>query len=333
MLCIADFKWSLRGVTVRETGVYIPFSLSLIKYIVIWKNYFRVESAIQPKLDFNKRSVVCHPKKVGTIYLLWGAMRHAGLEPASPSNDTKLHLYFNDQTYLDTQKNSPAGINRDCTDISKTRVAKVFEDVFDYGLNVDPRTATPPFICKSEFNGRHDGYVSHTNIEPQPGWVYQKLIQTETPDKTVLDLRCPTVFGGIPLIYLKERPIKKRFENMNSRVRLAKTEDYLSNKERKLITKFCKVMKLDWGGLDILRDANDGKIYIVDVNKTDMGPPLALPLKEKLASTRLLGQALRKAVDIHYPPAETSAPVNVPMIKQEMKDNNSFYVDPLCQTV
>ena len=289
----------------RETGTFVPFSLSLLKYIFIWKNYYRVEKSLVPELNFQTRKIICHPKAVGHIYLLWGAMRHAGLEPASSTDKSNLHLYFSDQTYLQTQHNAPPGINRDCTDISKTTVAKTFKEVFGYGLDVDPRTANTPFICKSEFNGRHDGYISHQNLEPEPGWVYQKLIQTETPAKTVLDLRCPTVFGDIPLIYLKERPIKKRFENMNSRVRLARTEDYLSDEERRLVKQFCRKMKLDWGGLDILRDANDGRIYIVDVNKTDMGPPLALPLKEKLASTRLLGQALRKAVDIHFPQTVT----------------------------
>ena len=55
-------------------------------------------------------------------------------------------------------------------------------------------------------------------------------------------------------------------------------------------------MRLDWGGLDVLRHAGDGKIYIVDVNKTDMGPPLALPIKEKLSAVKTLGLALRDAL-------------------------------------
>jgi hypothetical protein len=182
-------------------------------------------------------------------------------------------------------------------------VAEVFEDVFGYGLAIDPNTAATPFICKSELNGKHDGYIAYENCEPREGWVYQKLIQTETSKGTVLDHRCPTVFGDIPLVYLKERPIGKRFANMNSQCRLSTPEAHFSKEELALISQFCQKMKLDWGGLDILRDKKDGKIYIVDVNKTDMGPPLALPLKDKLESTKILGQALRRAVDLHYPPA------------------------------
>lgn len=303
---ISDFRWSFRGVTVRETEAFIPFNVSLLKDIWTWWRYYRAELKTPQAFQHAPIDVICHPREIQPYYLLWGAMRHAGLNPRS-SNDTlhlgspNYHIYFSDRTYLEPERDAPAGMNRDCLDISKTHVSEVFEDVFGYSLSVDPRTTPVPFICKSELNGKHDGYISHKNCVPQKGWVYQKLIHTETKDGTVLDLRSPTIFGTIPLIFLKERPIAKRFANMNSRCRLAKADDYFSAEERTLISQFCQKMKLDWGGLDILRDAKDGKIYIVDVNKTDMGPPFALPLKDKLESTRILGQALRHAIERHYP--------------------------------
>ena len=51
-------------------------------------------------------------------------------------------------------------------------------------------------------------------------------------------------------------------------------------------------MGMDWGGLDVLRDQPSGRIYIVDVNKTDVGPVIALSLKDKLKSTEALAKAL-----------------------------------------
>jgi hypothetical protein len=56
-------------------------------------------------------------------------------------------------------------------------------------------------------------------------------------------------------------------------------------------------MALDFGGLDVLRDREDGRIYIVDVNKTDMGPPSALTAKDKLTAMRGLAQAFAALVD------------------------------------
>lgn len=303
----SDLKWSFRGVTVRETGAYIPFNRALFDDLRVWRAYYRAEKKTPIASRNPIRLVACHPRKVQPHYLLWGAMRQAGLKVMGPEVAADLHVYFQDQTYLNKKEDAPAGLNRDCNDISKSRVASVFEDVFGYSLDVDPRTSPPPFVCKSEINGRHDGFISPENCEPKDGWVYQKLIQSETPEDTVLDIRAVTVFGKIPLVYLKERPVKSRFVNMNSRCRLAATQDYLSLEDQRLISQFCQKMRLDWGGLDILRDTQDGKVYIVDVNKTDMGPPLALPLEDKLRSTRILGQALREAVDFHYPPALETA--------------------------
>jgi len=299
----SDFDWSLRGVTVRETGAFVPFTAALFKDIYIWWRYYLAEKRAKTAVKAPFRTVACHPREIQNVYLLWGAMQQARLRPLGPETKTELHFHFSDQTYIDDNAQRPLGLNRNCIDISKSKVASVFEEVFGYGLRVDPRTAPTPFICKSELNGKHDGFISFDNRDPEEGWVYQKLIHTETKNDTVLDLRCPTVFGEIPLIFLKERPVKKRFANMNSKCRLAETSNHLSDEERAKISRFCQKMELDWGGLDILRDNNDKKIYIVDVNKTDMGPPLALPLKDKLASTHILGLALRRAVDFHYPPA------------------------------
>jgi hypothetical protein len=64
------------------------------------------------------------------------------------------------------------------------------------------------------------------------------------------------------------------------------------------IREFARLLGLDWGGLDVLRDRAEGRLYIVDANKTDMGPPTALPLADKLAATRLLARAFREFVGL-----------------------------------
>ena len=55
-------------------------------------------------------------------------------------------------------------------------------------------------------------------------------------------------------------------------------------------------MKLDWGGLDILRHKSDGRLYIVDVNKTDM-PPLRLPWAQKLQAVSRLSKAFLAMIE------------------------------------
>jgi hypothetical protein len=56
-------------------------------------------------------------------------------------------------------------------------------------------------------------------------------------------------------------------------------------------------MGLDWGGLDILRDRHDGRLYVVDVNKTDVGPLIAPSWPDKLRSMRRLADALVRLLD------------------------------------
>ena len=60
---------------------------------------------------------------------------------------------------------------------------------------------------------------------------------------------------------------------------------------------FAAAMHLDYGGLDILRDRHDGRIYIVDANKTDMGPPAAMRGQDKLTAMRALAEAFAAAID------------------------------------
>ena len=62
------------------------------------------------------------------------------------------------------------------------------------------------------------------------------------------------------------------------------------------ISAFTREIGLDWGGVDVLRDRSDGKLYIVDANKTDMGPPIGLNLPDKIVATRMLANAFRAFV-------------------------------------
>jgi len=289
----SDFDWSWRSVRVRETGAEIKFTPSLIWDVWRGGSYILCEALRRPSPEL-PISVHYEPRPPRPWYLLWGTLRRAGL--TRRKGKTQLTLQFSDQTFTDELVTDHKTINAACTDISKSHVAQVFESIFGYNLSIDPSQATTPYLEKGEENGIHDGKIHNSPTDAKTSRVYQKLIDNRTENGTVLDYRCPTVFGDIPLIFLKERPINKRFANLNTRVRIANPADCFSAEERAQIKEFCAVMHLDWGGLDILRDASDRRIYIVDVNKTDMGPPLALPLKEKISAVKTLGQALRNAL-------------------------------------
>ena len=293
MTVFSDFEWSWKGVRVKETGAVIAFNPALV-WDVLRGGHYICREAIRSRASELPFRVTYDPRAPRPWYLLWGVLRQAGIrrvgEPAV------LTIHFSDTTTVNAPRPQGKTLNGHCVDISKSHVAKVFQQVFGYSLSLDPAQTKTPYLEKGEENGIHDAQIRETPMRAEPGRVYQKLIDNRTPDGTVLDYRCPSVFGDIPLVFLKERPIDKRFANLNTRVRTASASDCFSPEELEQIRLFCAEMHLDWGGLDILRDAADGRIYIVDVNKTDMGPPLALPINEKLSAVKTLGLALRNAL-------------------------------------
>jgi len=107
------------------------------------------------------------------------------------------------------------------------------------------------------------------------------------------------VVGGktTPYVFLKRRTRELRFTNDNHRVDLAAADAMLSREEQEKIAAFTRGMHLDFGGLDVLRDRHDGRIYIVDANKTDMGPPSAMRGQDKLTAMRGLADAFAAMVD------------------------------------
>ena len=288
-----DFKWSWNGVVYKETGADIRFSRALFKDIYVWSLY-----AITEKCRSIFRSkpyeIAVLPGTIRPWYMIWGILLAGGfkIKPDAKAKDPDVEIYFLDEsiTTPPAPRNSMKSLNFLCNDITKEKVAKEFENIFGYALDRDPETFNGPMVAKSNGNGRHDGNIVQGPVKREPGMVYQKVVNNETDDGHVADLRCPTLFGRPLLVFIKERPVDKRFRNMNARARIEKPEDIFSEAELALISQYCQTMQLDFGGIDVLRDKESGQIYIVDVNKTDM-IPLVLPLKEKLRAMDIMAKA------------------------------------------
>ena len=133
-------------------------------------------------------------------------------------------------------------------------------------------------------------------MPPKPGFTYQRVVDTCDEDGCCRDLRTPCAGGSPVIVWIKVKTPQGRFSINNRSAMLADPAAVYSPHELELIRLFCMRVGLDWGGLDILRDRTDGRIYIVDVNKTDLGPVIALSWRDKLVSMHRLAQALRALV-------------------------------------
>ena len=292
---LADFELRRGAVRLRKTGATASIDGKLIAEVAIWLNFhiWITVRALWLGQRATSLSIGFIPDVPRPWYLIRAACTWARITIANDPAEADCLFFFEDATWSARQhaRSSKPGLNFGCDDISKSKVARTFESVFGYSLALDPTTFAGPAVEKSEVNARHDGRIVTCPCAPRQGYVYQRLIDT-FDGAHVHDLRTPCVAGVPVVVWEKFRPESGRFSPHNIKVIARDPATVFSDDERDGIRRFCTAMGLEWGGLDILRDRQDGRIYIVDVNKTDAGPVIALPLREKLRSTGLLATAL-----------------------------------------
>lgn len=295
-----DFAWSGGRVRVRQTGVVLAVDRHLVAEVASWIVYFGLLGVVAAaaRLGRRRRLLIWYaPERPRPWYLLRGVALWAGIGVAGSASAADAAFYFDDVTRAEPPAaDAPKRFNFACADISKSHVATVFETVFGYPLRVDPMTATGPIVEKSETNGVHDGRIVAAPIPARAGRVYQRLIDTTDDRGFGYDLRTPCVGGSPVVVWVKTKPAGERFAIHNRKAVLRDPTEVFSPPELEAIRGFNARMGLDWGGLDILRDRANGKIYIVDVNKTDVGPVIALSWRDKITSMGRLATALEALI-------------------------------------
>ncbi len=294
-----DFALDEGVILVKKTGARIVPDLALLHSIFTWFCFYFFAQSWRTwrRLTGHKRPTIAfYPDKPRPWYFIWPVMHVSGAKLVEDVGSADIVMQFDDSTStahpLPQVKAGARLVNFACDDISKSRVAAAFAAASGYSLAVDPLTHIGPMVEKAELNAAHDGRVIEGPItSPVPGRVYQHLIENEIAGGLVEDLRCCLV-GGTPIVtFRKRRPLARRFLNENVEVLLDQPRAVFTPDEITVIERFAAAIGLDWGGVDVLRDRLTGKIYIVDANKTDMGPPVALKLGAKLRATRRMARA------------------------------------------
>jgi len=202
-------------------------------------------------------------------------MRRLGASVSfEPSHDAALNVAWDTGTWFSTsaaRRLQPNTLNGECLDISKSKVDRVWSDVAGYSIAVDPLTTSGQFVTKPDENGRRGGHVVTGPLtKRQKGTVYQKLVDTRVGDR-VLQIRPVVLNGQIVLVYEKWRPFPQYFKGPE--LTIPKTAaDFFTPEEATLLLRFAEQMGLDYGELDVVRDAADGRIYVVDANRTPVRP-------------------------------------------------------------
>jgi len=183
-------------------------------------------------------------------------------------------------------------LNLRCRDISKRKVEAVHQAVLGYGLAVNPREFAGRCVKKSNDNATHDGRIIQCPVEQvDEQAVYQRVVNNSRDGQFVEDIRVPVFGDTVPFCYRKVRPVGLRFGNENSSAQVCEVSEVLSANELNQLGRFCCEMGLDYGEVDVLRDLDDGRIYIIDVNNTPFGPPNHLDRRGTALALKKLADA------------------------------------------
>ncbi|MBE0661298.1 MAG: hypothetical protein IH597_02425 [Bacteroidales bacterium] len=269
------------------------------RYRIRWiRNYYRNGKKIRTVLFYPH-----FPSKSTVLYKIFKGLHYNITN--NPDKLRSLTIYWEDVTIrnrnavIEKISKSEKVINIKSLDISKSTVDKYFTEVFGYSSLVDPANYSGLMVQKSEINASHDGKIVQGPVHRKQGYVYQKLINNQFDSNFVADIRIPFINGAIPMVFIKYKTISSRFgvfrkwHHKLKNVEVHPPESSLSSEEILKLKEFCHRFKLDYGELDVLRDRDDGKIYIVDVNNTPTGPPY-MDRKKQEEAIRIMTRVFRK---------------------------------------
>jgi hypothetical protein len=300
-----DFRLADGYVHVKSTGVRFKNDWQLWSDIGRWFTYYlfvRLHGFWATLTQPRGPRIWFTPHRPRPWYIIWAAMVWGGFEFARSPEQADAAFYFEDLTIAVPPSSGHAkAINFGVGDVSKSTVARVMEQAFGYPLAIDPATYVGEAVEKGEGNGLHDGRVVQCPTAAAPSKAYQRVIKTEGADGWAYDLRTACVGGRPIVVFVKQKPASARFSIQNMGVVVKMPAEVFSAAEIAQLESFCAEMKLDWGGLDVLREHESGRLYVVDVNKTDTGPAVVLSWKDRARATTLLSNALREMVGTSRP--------------------------------
>ncbi len=267
--------------------------------LVVWA-YYAWRFAKARLIRGRSASAFFGPEQPRLVYSTWKICRELGLRVTDTSGpDCVMAFSWEDTTVNRLPRAAPLPgrlrlINERCVDIRKSTVEAASIAVFGYGLAVDPRTHVGRYVRKSEENARHDGTLIEGRREPEAGYVYQRLVDNVVDGDRIVDVRVPIVGRRIPFVYLRHRNVRERFTQLHDRTEMRSTSSVLAVQEIALLLDFCTLIGLEFGELDVLRDRPDGRIHVVDANKTPGGPPLNAPFWLGVRANRILARAVEE---------------------------------------
>ena len=224
--------------------------------------------------------VICGPARPGPSYTLWKLCMLSGIRlvqaderPDRFGRQPLARIWHNNVTW---EEREHAGyLNGRCTDISKRHVDRVLGDVFGFSTAIDPTTFRGQAVMKPDENCSGVGVLIELPVKPEdvsPDHIYQRLVDNTIGNGLVREYRVTVLLGVITDVVRQDRLEEGRLIGRGAGgtrgAQNMRAEEAFSADDIARILKFCDRIGLDFGELDILPDRAEGRLYILDANKT-----------------------------------------------------------------
>ena len=250
-----------------------------------------------------KRTILCYPDRPSIFHVLYKLSALAGFRLSTNiERDHEHAVWTHNRTVQDPDELNrlqiPRGriINAACVDTDKRTIGHLFYEIFDTKLDLDPLTWTGSMVKKSVVNGTNDAIVTEGPISPgekEEGFVYQKEIDNKNEEGDSVIYRVPVFMDSVPLVFIKYRSEAHRFRGNYHSVEIADPSDLFTNSELSKILKMARLIGIEFGECDVLRDQDD-TLYVIDFNNHPGGPPFKMTSEQKKKAGQILADSFEE---------------------------------------
>jgi hypothetical protein len=263
-----------------------------------WLRAVRFAQRHNAALPADAPGVSFFPMRVEETAALAHVLRRIGARIVAFGDPAALTVAWHTGTWIsaaDAARLPADALNAGCLDISKTTVDRLWADAAGYSIAVDALTYRGRMVVKPDANGVRGGQIVDGPIGiSSAGMVYERLVDCRSGDR-IHTTRPIVLRGRILAVYEKWRAHPDWFAG-REQVKVSTPGDCYSDEEIATLLRFCDLIALEYGELDVVRDRESGLIYVVDANRTPVRPKGLAPADED-AAFRALDAEIAGLVD------------------------------------
>lgn len=239
-----------------------------------WLRAVRFARAHNARLPADAPAVSFFPMRLEPTAALAHVLPRLGVRIAPSPGEADLTVAWHTGTWIsarDADRLPPNALNGRCLDIAKSTVDDLWAKAAGYSIVVEPTTWRGQMVVKPQANAVRGGRIVDGPLAAaRAGVAYERLVDSRAGAR-IHSTRAFVARGEVILAYDRWRPYPHWFQGPEETTPVAAHEAY-SPDECATLVRFARLIGLDFGEIDVVRDNDSGLIYGVDANRTPVRP-------------------------------------------------------------